>query len=286
MALSEWLSGLGDRFTGNISAAGPQGLASLGAAIAGAPRNQWGTGLAQGLAQYSQLAQTNKKKASLAEALKGAMGQSDMSPLQRTLIEQYPDLAVPEIAKGIFDKPKAVEQPNDVREYEYAKGQGYKGTFQDWTTQLKKAGASNVNVNNLPAEVGARLGLAGGFLERYDTIHKDLEGLNTLTGRAQLIFNTGKGAEVKRHIESGAEALIRQLTGAGKSQEEAQSYASRYLPGALDTAFDLKSKLEGLKYDLEHTASGIYKAKGGTYTSPAANSKADLSDVDAILGLK
>ena len=104
MALGEWLGGLGDRFTGNISAAGPQGLASLGAAIAGAPRNQWGTGLAQGLAGLSQAAQANKKKASLAEALKGAMG--NLTPQQQAFLSAVdPSQASEIIGSQLFAKP-------------------------------------------------------------------------------------------------------------------------------------------------------------------------------------
>ncbi len=120
----------------------------------------------------------------------------------------------------------------------------------------------------LPAEIGARIGLAEGFLKRYDGIYKKLPELETVLGRGQVLFNTGIGAEVKRHIETGAEALVRSLTGAGKSKEEAESYASRYLPSPLDTAFDLKSKLEGLRYDLENSIQGTMKDKGG-WKSPA-----------------
>lgn len=37
--------------------------------------------------------------------------------------------------------------PADVQEYEYAKAQGYKGSFQEYQIEMKKAGASSVNVN-------------------------------------------------------------------------------------------------------------------------------------------
>lgn len=47
----------------------------------------------------------------------------------------------------IANNPKQPEQTSSVRDYEYAKTQGFQGSFQDWETQMKKAGASNVNVN-------------------------------------------------------------------------------------------------------------------------------------------
>lgn len=42
----------------------------------------------------------------------------------------------------------AVEKaPTDVQEYEYAKKQGYPGTFQQWQIENKKAGATNLNID-------------------------------------------------------------------------------------------------------------------------------------------
>jgi hypothetical protein len=122
--------------------------------------------------------------------------------------------------------------------------------------------------NPVPAEVAARIGLMKGFLENYDSIHSQLDKLGTLRGRTEMVLGTGPAAEIKRHIETGMEALVRMLTGAGKSQEEATSYASRYAPSALDQPFDTKSKLEGLKYDIEHTAAGMMEGRGG-FVSPA-----------------
>lgn len=46
-------------------------------------------------------------------------------------------------------KPETVKlepQPSAVREYEYAKAQGYPGTFQQFVTEMKRAGATSVEV--------------------------------------------------------------------------------------------------------------------------------------------
>lgn len=42
--------------------------------------------------------------------------------------------------------PKEAELPSAVREYEYAQRQGYRGTFDQWTKEQKRAGASNVSL--------------------------------------------------------------------------------------------------------------------------------------------
>ncbi len=44
---------------------------------------------------------------------------------------------------------KPADLPASVREYQFAQSQGYKGTFQDFVTEQKRAGASSVNVTML-----------------------------------------------------------------------------------------------------------------------------------------
>lgn len=54
----------------------------------------------------------------------------------------------PTTFKPVFSAPeKPAEQPSAVREYEYARSQGYAGSFQQFQTDMKRAGATNVNVN-------------------------------------------------------------------------------------------------------------------------------------------
>lgn len=54
----------------------------------------------------------------------------------------------PELAMTAPDKPEKPQSlPAAIQEYEYAKGQGYNGTFEQWDTARKRAGATSVNVN-------------------------------------------------------------------------------------------------------------------------------------------
>lgn len=48
------------------------------------------------------------------------------------------------VAKG---PEKPVDLPSSVREYNFAKGQGFNGSFQDWVMSQKRAGAPSVAVN-------------------------------------------------------------------------------------------------------------------------------------------
>lgn len=48
----------------------------------------------------------------------------------------------------VFQAPeKPAEAPSAVREYEFARGQGFNGSFQDWVMSQKRAGAPSVAVN-------------------------------------------------------------------------------------------------------------------------------------------
>lgn len=64
----------------------------------------------------------------------------------------------PVTMQPIFDSrtPDVPSPTDDMREYEFAKSQGYTGTFQDFVLEMKKAGASSTTVN-LPG-TGPELG--------------------------------------------------------------------------------------------------------------------------------
>lgn len=49
--------------------------------------------------------------------------------------------------KPIYSNAKDKNTPAALQEYEYAQRQGYTGSFNDWTTEQKRAGATNLSVN-------------------------------------------------------------------------------------------------------------------------------------------
>lgn len=110
MSLADFFDRIGNNFATNFDNAGPQGLASLGAAIASAPRNQWGAGIANGMAQFRQIGDQNKKKAALSEALKGAMG--DLSPQQRAFLSAVePDQQASILGTQLFKEKEKSNGP-------------------------------------------------------------------------------------------------------------------------------------------------------------------------------
>ena len=89
----------------------------------------------------------------------------------------------------------------------------------------------------MSGEVAGRTGLAKSFLDIYPEVKRRIEAdeINTLGGRAAAAFGQGYPAELNNAIKEGAESLLRGLTGAGMSKDEAADYASRYQVRSFDS---------------------------------------------------
>lgn len=168
-------------------------------------------------------------------------------------------------------KPEGLKPTDDMREYEFAKGQGFDGNFTDYMTQMKKASAMNINNGGvqLPAEMGARIGLGDQFTSELPGIKDQIKD-GAISGpieRAQFAAGVGTPAQIWRRIETGKEALVRNLTGAGMAQAEAENQAARYQISATDSADTMLQKLEGLERDLNATRSGAIGARTGNLSN-------------------
>mgnify|MGYP006921294528 CR=1 FL=1 len=167
------------------------------------------------------------------------------------------------LGEGPAFKPDAPQPPSSVKEYEYAKQQGYEGTYEDF---LKMATAAKAGVA-LPAEMGARIGLGDEFLtEDLPQIKKDVAA-GVATGPVDAIAGwagVGRQGEIRRRIQTGLDAMLRNLTGAGMTADEMARYEARYAPSLFDTPESLASKLDGLERDLKAVKGGAVAGKTGS----------------------
>jgi hypothetical protein len=213
-------------------------------------------------------------------------------------LAQMVDSGMPlEAAWGAALKKKGGDSgTDDMREYEAAKAQGFKGSFMDYQIAMKQAGRTEVNIGTegklptnyrwknpddqsagvepipggpgeqLPAELAARVGLADSFLTQLPIIKAKVKSGST-TGvwdRFQAGNNqSSDAAETMRQIKSGTDALQRMLTGAGMSIPEAQQYAERYLPTYTDDAASAASKLDQLGMELKTMKEKAMLGRGG-----------------------
>lgn len=121
------------------------------------------------------------------------------------------------------------DQPTDVQEYEYAKGQGYQGTFQQFQIEQKKAGASQVNIDQ-KAEGAFDKKLA----ENQATIFTEMatEGLNAKADLAVLGELEGLLGQTGGTLSGVSGALAKYgIGGAGMSDiQAAQALINKLVP--------------------------------------------------------
>jgi len=147
--------------------------------------------------------------------------------------------------------------PNDVQEYEYARQQGYQGTFADWSMENKKAGASQVNIDQ-KAEGAFDKKLAEKQAEAFDVMateglsaRADLGVINeldallqgqggTLTGLSGIAAKYGIGGEGVDDLQA-AQAMINKLVptqrtpGSGSMSDRDVELFTRSLPNLWNT---------------------------------------------------
>lgn len=117
----------------------------------------------------------------------------------------------------------------------------------------------------IDADVAGRLGLAKSFLGQLPDIRRRIEAgeMDGVTGAVTGKLGMGGAGELRRQIDSGAEALLRMLTGAGMNKEEASQYVRRYQFDPTDTRGTRLSKLGQLERELNTVGETVGRGRGG-----------------------
>lgn len=125
-------------------------------------------------------------------------------------------------------------------------------------------GTMGGQLQTIPAEVAAKLGLADEFNRNLPTIKNVITsgGLSGWMDQGQAkMIGRGDSGEALRHWRSGSEALVRMLTGAGMSVQEAQRQVAQYEPAYNDDDNTLLSKLNGLTANVNAAAKAIQEGR-------------------------
>lgn len=226
----------------------------------------------------------------------------------RGMSEEDADMAMssPEILNSYLKTPES-KLTDDMREYQMAVGQGFNGSFMDYQVKMKEAGRNQVNIDTgvklpsgyrwvdpnkqelgvepipggpgeqIPGELAARVGMADSFLGQLPDI-KQKVATGQVTGpwdRSMAVMGHGEQASVYRQIESGVDALMRLLTGAGMNQTEAAAYARRYLPTYADDTAAMGQKLDQLAQELTAAKNMAMRGRGGGQTVPPQSGAAN-----------
>ena len=145
------------------------------------------------------------------KAVLGAMLQQQLSAMQPQSPKEALELRKLQIEVDQASQPK---QTDDIREYEFAKQNGYEGSYLDFQTAVKSAGASNTNVNVGQADDDYTKKLNQNLAEKYIAIQDGeqaarskmatLQGLKSALSKADY---TGMGGETLLSIKRGLKAI-------------------------------------------------------------------------------
>jgi hypothetical protein len=163
------------------------------------------------------------------------------------------------LVKGVAEyeiDPQAIDAKDRVRVLTHAKN--YRPDYS--TAEYQKRGTP------ASGEVAARIGLGRGFIDKTPELRQRIEAgeLNgSIQARTAAYLGQGRAGEIRRAIDEGADALLRGLTGAGMSVQEAANYARRYQFSPIDTRDTAIRKLNELEQALRYVATEVGKGRGG-----------------------
>jgi hypothetical protein len=194
--------------------------------------------------------------------------QKDTSPLT---LKEGETLLDRKTMKPVFSNPKAQELPAQVREYEYAKAQGYGGTFQQFVIDQKRAGATNVSVSMDKGFGDAFAKDAAGSLATSRDQAKAAASTITTLDRITSTLDSGKvavGPTAK--FELFGRQLAESAGMGGKDNAEKLQNTRKMIQGAASLAVDGAAALKGQGQITEGERALVSRAAGGDVDSMTA----------------
>lgn len=180
-------------------------------------------------------------------------------------------LPVAEAWQQALTQPKTEAKPAAIQEYEYAVDQGFKGTFAEYETQMKRAGATNLTFNGDQAN-------AAGFADRMkaaETVLQQTEQIQTDWGEAaksSAPFGAGNfliSPEYQLALQAQRDfvnAVLRKESGAAISETEFENARKQYFPQPGDSPQVIQRKRENRAIAI----ASMQRSGGPAYNNPAA----------------
>jgi hypothetical protein len=168
--------------------------------------------------------------------------------------------------------PKAEKPPSAVQEYQFAVGQGYKGTFEQWDTTRKKAGASSVSINTGQKGYENESKLRNDF--KSEPIYKDFQDMDQAYKQIKAglsaktpIGDVAAATKIMKLLDPGSvvreSELAIAMAAAGKL-DRLQNYVQMKISGESLTPKQ-RVDFEALAGELHAAASQAYNAKRMEY---------------------
>lgn len=215
--------------------------------------------------------------------------QKDTSPLT---LKEGETLVDRKTFKPIFSAPGKDDKPAALREYEYAVGQGYKGSLLDYQLAQKRAGASTVSVNTGQRGFENTLKLRGDF--RSEPVYKAHQEMQSAHSQIQQALKAGTpvgdlagATKIMKLLDPGSvvrESELGMAMQATGLMDRVQNYAGMIINGNKLTPQQRK-EFQTLADSLMAQSSELYNAKRGEYGSIAQRNGLNVEDVTGAAGV-
>ncbi len=191
--------------------------------------------------------------------------------------------------KPVFTAPdKADKPPSAVQEYQFAKSQGYQGTFEQWSLSQGKARASNVTV---PVNLGQKgfdntLKLRGDFRsEPIYKAHQDVQSayaqITTALKQASPAGDLAGATKLMKILDPGSvvrESELGMAMAASGLLDRVQNYASMVMSGQKLTPTQ-RTDFQRLAESLRTESEKQYNNKRKEYEGIATRNGLNVDDV-------
>lgn len=184
------------------------------------------------------------------------------------------DLGLKEAQLAAAQAPATPDLPAGVEEYQFAVSQGYPGSYEQWKTDMAKAGATNIDFNQ-------NQGTAAGFADRMASANSILSDPALLPAMTDPTKPALAGVPVAGNYMVGPEfqmaeqaqrdfvnAILRRESGAVISPSEFDNAKKQYFPQPGDSPEVIAQKAQNRQIAIE----GVMRAAGPNYQQPPSMS--------------
>jgi hypothetical protein len=188
--------------------------------------------------------------------------------------------------KPLYGNPKTEAAPSAVKEYQFAKEQGYPGTFEQFEIAKKRAGASNVSVNTGQKGFDNTLKLRGDF--RSEPLYKAHQEMTSAYSQIQQSLKQGSPAgdlagatKIMKLLDPGSvvrESELGMAMAATGLLDRVQNYANLVVTGQKLTPQQRK-EFQTLADALYGESVKQYNAKRSEYQGISARNGLNEDDV-------
>ena len=196
----------------------------------------------------------------------------DSTPIK---LEAGATLYDPATRSALFTAPqKPGELPSAVREYEYARGQGYQGSFQQFETERRKAGATNIGLK-VENKMGDSLAGQVGPLARDSRIATDgAVKMFDAASRIETALNSDKVMAGPMASKIQTVRQFAQVVGGGNDEGIRQT--RQVIKSLAQMSVEARKQLAGQGQVTESEAAAVAKADAGDINDLTTGELRDL----------